>query len=1223
MFQQQEPVFTKILQEIQTHARPFSLFKDIPSKNLESLSQYFSKINLLEMEQQLNCKFSSWLIEKLHHQPEELIKIFALLDFIKHPLQSNFNEKQPLIHQLCQYDNAIYLLRLLFSNINRTQYQISHHQPPYTNPLLSAELFLLLIEKYQRYGTSENPVFWALKNENIDVFERILTIKPEWVDVQDQLGFTPIMFAIKEQKIFYIQSLIKFHPNIQLVNYQQESIAHILLQTNAPTWIHTLTETSEYQALQLSSMLSNSLLKDKNDRIPLEHALYHPNLLPWLQTQLTKHPELRSFCMNNYAQAVRLNRVDILDILNQDLQLALSEPLLFDLLLDALDFHHESIIEWLLKQQEISSHFYKAATYLGHLKNMQWQLINKHILRDGLDWEKIPAQVCFWITSTLIKSKQSHLIIEYGLFDLSPHFHTLICPHSYQKTTFINISLSSLEYALNPIFITFFLNFLEENKTQYPNWLADFYEDTIQLIQQWSIPKNALVHGSSLIHFIAQEDERLNTENIFKFINAEVYINRHDKHHQHLFFKLMQNPTKGFELIKKLKTQFPQFSLEHLDELDSNLLHIAIDLKHIPCVRWCMTQNLSPLSKRIDNPTTALEYAFQPDTLEIYDILKKQIKKSEILEFFEELINKNNISLLQDLLTESSGFSWKFSSSDLKELKKLKHPLIQEFLQPAPIIKNKPVVSTEPKAPKLLNVDRESFLQMIIAQKTNDFENLTKTEYQPVLRELFSNEFLYYIQQVFESPCKQLNKIFIRIPAAQEKINQLNAWDHLFSLALRNQNINLIHNLLGRNLVIEQLKAASIKYYQLALTYLPELWMETLSTTFPLTAEEQITLIHTLIEHHQPDLLNLLLNRKIFQQAFLNAASETYSKLMVRLQEPVWMHFVSTNAFIQMHIIQHSELLFIALFKHQLTEPLKEYLKNPDFRNHLRAHIQTILNLAISENKLQLLNALWQPYSELANHLRSYIPVLQVTLPDLIIKALDLGYSNQQIIWLVGSTIHYILEQRSLLELNDIDLASPTPPASSVFQQSSIISQLFYTQIEMEFSLPMKVQYFVSPKDPIHFIAQDFISRDFTANAIYANRDGHVYDPTGMGLSDFKQRLIRTISPPDECFNEDPVRILRAFKLMSKGFTLLPEVEKALREWTPKEEKANQGRVYAMTCQLLNSRYGFQYLEWLRQYNLIHTLLQYDGHLTLDHLCHFTYTQAQQSKSHRNTCLGP
>ena len=59
---------------------------------------------------------------------------------------------------------------------------------------------------------------------------------------------------------------------------------------------------------------------------------------------------------------------------------------------------------------------------------------------------------------------------------------------------------------------------------------------------------------------------------------------------------------------------------------------------------------------------------------------------------------------------------------------------------------------------------------------------------------------------------------------------------------------------------------------------------------------------------------------------------------------------------------------------------------------------------------------------------------------------------------------------------------------------------------------------------------EDAKRRDFTINALYADRDGSVYDPLGTGLIDIENRVVRFIGDAQERINEDYLRILRFFR---------------------------------------------------------------------------------------------
>lgn len=63
--------------------------------------------------------------------------------------------------------------------------------------------------------------------------------------------------------------------------------------------------------------------------------------------------------------------------------------------------------------------------------------------------------------------------------------------------------------------------------------------------------------------------------------------------------------------------------------------------------------------------------------------------------------------------------------------------------------------------------------------------------------------------------------------------------------------------------------------------------------------------------------------------------------------------------------------------------------------------------------------------------------------------------------------------------------------------------------------------------------AEDAARRDFTMNALYAGRDGELFDPTGEGLADVQARRVLFVGKPDQRIREDYLRILRFFRFFA------------------------------------------------------------------------------------------
>ena len=87
--------------------------------------------------------------------------------------------------------------------------------------------------------------------------------------------------------------------------------------------------------------------------------------------------------------------------------------------------------------------------------------------------------------------------------------------------------------------------------------------------------------------------------------------------------------------------------------------------------------------------------------------------------------------------------------------------------------------------------------------------------------------------------------------------------------------------------------------------------------------------------------------------------------------------------------------------------------------------------------------------------------------------------------------------------------------------------------------------------DEVEFVStlsEDLKRRDFTINAIAYNDEEGIIDLYG-GLSDIKNKILRTVGDPKERFSEDALRILRALRFSSElGFFVEENTAKSLTE---------------------------------------------------------------------------
>ena len=122
---------------------------------------------------------------------------------------------------------------------------------------------------------------------------------------------------------------------------------------------------------------------------------------------------------------------------------------------------------------------------------------------------------------------------------------------------------------------------------------------------------------------------------------------------------------------------------------------------------------------------------------------------------------------------------------------------------------------------------------------------------------------------------------------------------------------------------------------------------------------------------------------------------------------------------------------------------------------------------------------------------------------------------------------------------------------------------------------------------------EDAWRRDFTVNALFYDPvNGELYDHTGMGLDDIKNKTVRAIGEPALRFEEDPVRMLRALKLVGQfDFTLESKTENALFASLELLKHASPSRLALELEKIFGSSYGDRHLKAFHDYGLLEYFL--------------------------------
>jgi len=101
-------------------------------------------------------------------------------------------------------------------------------------------------------------------------------------------------------------------------------------------------------------------------------------------------------------------------------------------------------------------------------------------------------------------------------------------------------------------------------------------------------------------------------------------------------------------------------------------------------------------------------------------------------------------------------------------------------------------------------------------------------------------------------------------------------------------------------------------------------------------------------------------------------------------------------------------------------------------------------------------------------------------------------------------------------------------------------------------------------------LTEDLARRDFTVNAMAARLPRHeLVDPFG-GLSDLRNKVLRTPARPEDSFGDDPLRILRAARFVAElGLEPVPGLRAAMTGLAPRLEIVSAERIGAELEKLL------------------------------------------------------
>jgi tRNA nucleotidyltransferase (CCA-adding enzyme) len=148
------------------------------------------------------------------------------------------------------------------------------------------------------------------------------------------------------------------------------------------------------------------------------------------------------------------------------------------------------------------------------------------------------------------------------------------------------------------------------------------------------------------------------------------------------------------------------------------------------------------------------------------------------------------------------------------------------------------------------------------------------------------------------------------------------------------------------------------------------------------------------------------------------------------------------------------------------------------------------------------------------------------------------------LLYLVGGVVRDSLLGRPTL---DLDVATPLPPEEvhAAFPRALYFPRYGTSSFRDEDGVEVTVASFRTEKSYADYrhpqevtfvrsLEKDARRRDFTVNDLYAETSLLVLDPSRMGLSDLENRILRAVGDPQVRFQEDPLRLLRAYRFSAE-----------------------------------------------------------------------------------------
>jgi len=221
-----------------------------------------------------------------------------------------------------------------------------------------------------------------------------------------------------------------------------------------------------------------------------------------------------------------------------------------------------------------------------------------------------------------------------------------------------------------------------------------------------------------------------------------------------------------------------------------------------------------------------------------------------------------------------------------------------------------------------------------------------------------------------------------------------------------------------------------------------------------------------------------------------------------------------------------------------------------------------------------------------------------IKLPE--VKTIFNLFNNNQGIYLVGGCIRDTLSGK---EVTDIDFAIDIDPEEVVKTLSN--NNIKFYDIGINYGtvtavIDSKNYEITSLREDIETdgrhakvkytsdIKADSLRRDFTINAIYANRDGELFD-FHNGIDDIENRNLKFIGSANDRVKEDYLRILRYFRFYAdfSNFEIDANLKKVFKEGSKNFSKISKERIWTELKKIINQNNSFKSLSMMNEANIL------------------------------------